>query len=233
MNAPLESRIATVLSDDKISSLDVADLLNENEMAIAMADNDATVAETTALDPLQSPDLHKARATVEDAKFRATRLRSLLPRLQTKYDKVSRNERHAKWASEYDRVKIKRDNAAEKLHQLYPQMAAKLVELLTDIEATDKEVIQINNAGTPFLTDGYPDDPRHRQLLSVELMARGLDHFGVYDLKIMTDLKMPNWTEPKKLAWPVPKPPVDWSGVVPKFPSKGADWASKREQGAA
>jgi hypothetical protein len=116
-NATLEHRIAEALSDNNISSLDVADLLNENEMAIAMADNDATVAEATALDPLQSPDLHKARATVEDAKFRATRLRTLLPRLG----------RHAKWASEYDRVKIKRDNAAKKIRELYPQMAAKLV----------------------------------------------------------------------------------------------------------
>jgi hypothetical protein len=92
---------------------------------------------------------------------------------------------------------------------------------------------QINNAGTPFLTDGYPYDDRHRQLKSVELVARGLDHFGVYDLKILQDLKLPSFSEPTKLAWPVPKPPVDWSGVVPKFPSKGADWASKQERGAA
>jgi len=76
---------------------------------------------------------------------------------------------------------------------------------------------QINNAGTPFLTDGYPYDDRHRQLKSVELVARGLDHFGTYDLKILTDLKLPSWTEPKKLSWPIPKPPVDWSGVVPAF----------------
>jgi len=91
---------------------------------------------------------------------------------------------------------------------------------------------QINNAGTPFLTDGFPDDPRHRQLLSVELTARGLDHFGVYDLKILQDLKLPSFREPTKLVWP-PHRPIDWSSVVPVFRHPGADWASKRERGAA
>jgi hypothetical protein len=229
----LEQRIAEALSDDKIGSHDIGHLLIETEQASIDADKAAITARELALDPIASPDAHKARAAIEDANFTSMRLRTVQPRLQTKYDKVSRAERHEKWASEYERVKAKRDAAAEKLRQLYTETEVKLVALLLDIEATDKEVIQINNAGTPFLTDGHLDDPRHRQLLSVELMARGLDHFGVYDLKIMTDLKMPNWTEPKKLAWPVPKPPVDWSGVVPKFPSKGADWASKREQGAA
>jgi hypothetical protein len=62
------------------------------------------------------------------------------------------------------------------------------------------------------------------QLKSVELTARGLDHFTTNDHEILKVLKMPSWTEPQKLAYPVPTPPFDWSGVVPKFPSKGADW---------
>jgi hypothetical protein len=232
-NLSLEHRIAEALTDKNISSLDVATLLAETKEASITADNDAKIIKAMALDPLEVPNPVKARSMVENAEFMCARLRTLIPRLQTKYDKVHRAERYAKWCSEYDRVKIKRDAAAEKLRRLYPEMAAQLVALLTDIEDVDCEVRLVETAQMPFLSDGYPYDAKHPPLKSVELTARGLDHWGNYDLKIMTDLQVPNWNEPKKLSFPVPRPAVDWSGVVPKFPSKGADWASKREQGAA
>jgi hypothetical protein len=219
----LEQRIAAALSDDNIDSYHIADLLAETEQASIDADKAAITARELALDPIASPDAHKARAAIEDANFTSMRLRTVQPRLQTKYDKVSRAERHEKWASEYERVKAKRDAAAEKLRQLYPEIEAKLVELLLDIEATDREVQLVENAKLPFLTDGFPDDPRHRQLKSVELTARGVDHFGSYDLKILKDLKLPSFSEPTKLAWP-PYRPVDWSSVVPVRPHPGADW---------
>jgi hypothetical protein len=233
MNAiTIEQRIAQALSDENISSLDVAALLAETEEASIEADRAAVEARELAFDPIASPDANRARAAVETANFVCARLRTLLPRLQTKYDKVARNEAHAKWASEYERVKNKRDAAAEKLRLLYPEVAAKLVELLLDIEVIDKEVTRINDAGTPFLTDGSPYDARYALLKSVELDARGLDHFGVHDLKILKDLALPSFTEPTKLAWP-PYRPVDWSSVVPVFRHPGADWASERERGAA
>ena len=60
-------------------------------------------------------------------------------------------------------------------------------------------------------------------MLETELTARGLDHFGVYDLKILQDLKLPSFNEPAKLVWP-PHRPIDWSSVVPVFRHPGADW---------
>jgi hypothetical protein len=224
MNLSLEQRIAAALSDEKITSHDVGHLLVETEQASVDADAAAVTARELALDPIASPDTHKARAAIEDAQFVCARLRTVLPRLQTKYDKTDRAERYGKWCSEQDRVKIKRDDAAEKLRQQYPEMVAKLVALLTDIEAVDREVQQINTAQSPFQMDGYGYDPKHHSLKSVELTARDRDHFSAYDLQIMKDLKMPSWTEKEKLAYPVPTPPIDWSIVTPKFPSKGADW---------
>jgi hypothetical protein len=58
---------------------------------------------------------------------------------------------------------------------------------------------------------------------SIELVARGLDHFGSYDHEILKNLKLPSFSEPEKLAWPVQKL-VDWSSVVPVRPHPGADW---------
>jgi hypothetical protein len=228
----LEEKIAAALSDDKISSLDVAALLAETEEASIEADRAAVTARDLALDPIASPDANRARASVETANFASMRLRTVLPRLQTKFDKVARAEAHAKWASEYERVKIKRDTAAAKLRALYPESVATLVELLLDIEVIDREVTRVNDAKLPFLTDGSPYDARYALLKSVELDARGLDHFGVHDHRILKDLQLPSFSEPTKLAWP-PYRPVDWSSVVPVFRHLGADWASERERGAA
>jgi hypothetical protein len=207
----------------RYSSLDVADLLAETEEASVEADAAAVIAREQSLDPIAMPDPNQARAAVETANFVCARLRTLLPRLETKYDKVARAEAHAKWATEYERVKIKRDAAAEKLRTKYPEAVATLVELLLDIEVIDREVTRVNDAKLPFLTDGSPYDARYAQLKSVELDARGLDHFGVHDLKILKDLALPSFTEPTKLAWPVQKLP-DWSSVVPVFRHPGADW---------
>jgi hypothetical protein len=69
----------------------------------------------------------------------------------------------------------------------------------------------------------------YAQLKSVELDARGLDDFGVYDLKIMQDLKLPSFSDPTKLAWPVQKLP-DWSSVVPVFRHPGAEWWKVKEE---
>jgi hypothetical protein len=96
----LEQRIAAALSDDDIDSYHIADLLAETEQASIDADKAAITARELALDPIASPDAHKARAAIEDANFTSMRLRTVQPRLQTKYDKVSRAERHEKWASE-------------------------------------------------------------------------------------------------------------------------------------
>jgi hypothetical protein len=227
----LEQRIAAALADNEITSYRIADLLAETEQASIDADAAAVAARELALDPIASPDANKARAAIEDSNFMCARLRTVLPRLQKKYDKVARAERYAKWCSEYDRVKIKRDAAAEKLRQLYPQMTAKLVELLLEIEDVDREVRQVDNAQMPFLTDEFHAyDERYVSLQSVELVARGIHHFGNYDLKILTDLKMPNFTEPAKMIWPVPQPPIDWSLVVPASRPRTANWAAEDAQ---
>ena len=225
MSATLEQHVAAALADNDIASSDLAALITETEAAVVAADEAAAKAHELALDPLLSPDANKARASVETAKFMCARLRNVLPRLQTKFIKAQRSEAHARWVIEYEQVKAKRDAAAEKLRVLYPEVAAKLVDLLLDIEVIDREVTRVNDAGLPFLTDGSPYDARYAQLKSVELDARGLDHFTVHDLKILQDLKLPSFSEATKLAWP-PQKLFDWSSVLPVFRHPGADWAA-------
>jgi hypothetical protein len=66
-------------------------------------------------------------------------------------------------------------------------------------------------------------------LRAVELEARGIEHFGLHDLQIMRDLKLPKFETCAQLAWP-PHRPVDWSSVAPVARHPGADWAAAQKE---
>ena len=70
----------------------------------------------------------------------------------------------------------------------------------------------VNNA-KPFDAEAANGDGR-RWLRSVEMEARGLERFGMYDLTIMKDLKPPSWAPTNQPAWP-PYRPLDLAMVTP------------------
>jgi hypothetical protein len=140
--------------------------------------------------------------------------------LQQHFEEVSSHEEYTRWVAGYEQTKVKRDAAAEELRTIYPEIVTKLTDLLLRIETIDREVERVRSA-KPF--DAKEANGDGRWLLETELTARGLDDFRVHDLKIMQDLKLPSFSDPTKLAWPVQKLP-DWSSVVPVRPHPGADW---------
>jgi hypothetical protein len=229
MNAPsLEQRIATVLAADDIKSSDLAALIVETEAAAAAADEVATKTREQALDPLISPDATKARAAMEAAAFTRDRLRTVLPRLQQRFSEVRAAEEYARWVVDYEQAEAKRDAAAEELKALYPEFVTKLVDLLLRIEEVDREVRRVTSA-KPF--DAKEANGDGRRLLETELAARGIKGFGLYDLQIIRDLKLPKFEPGGQLAWP-PHRPIDWSSAVPMARHPGADWAVEREERA-
>jgi hypothetical protein len=222
MSAILEQRIAAALADNDIASSDLAALITEVEVAVAAADEAAITAREQALDPIVMPDPAKARVAMEAAAFNRDRLRTVLPRLQQHFRKVCSREEYSHWVAQYEQTKAKRDAAAEELRTIYPEIVTKLTDLLLRIEVIDREVERVRSA-KPF--DAKEANGDGRWLLETELTARGLDHFGVHDLKILKDLALPSFTEAAKLVWP-PHRPIDWSSVVPVFRHPGADWAA-------
>jgi uncharacterized membrane protein YccC len=122
----LEQHIVKALTDDTITSRDLGSLLTKTETAITTATNDAKVAEATALDPLASPDANKARATLGDARFKAERLRSLLPRLQTRYEEIADKEKYANWIIRYEALLPQHDALAEEIKTAYAEAVAKI-----------------------------------------------------------------------------------------------------------
>jgi hypothetical protein len=194
----LEKRITAALSAKDIASADLATLIAETEAAIAEADATATAEREKALDPIASPDLADARAAMDDAQFASRRLKTLLPRLQRRFTKVSDQEAYDRWVSDYERVKAMRDAAAEELSRLYVPFVSQLASLLHRIETVDAEAQRVNDS-KPFHATAANGDGR--SLLPVELHARGIADLGRSE-SVLKDLHLPSWEADARPLWP-------------------------------
>jgi hypothetical protein len=92
-----------------------------------------------------SPDLKAARAAMEDAEFAATRLRTLLPRLQQRLLEVQAAASAARWDADFQKVATKRDAAAKKFTR-YPELVAELCDMFHEAAAVDKECSEVNGS---------------------------------------------------------------------------------------
>ena len=203
MSDNLERRLASALSDDSITSSMLTSLIGEAGIAIADADVTAEKERTKALDPALSPDLRKARAAMEDATFAANRLRTLQPRLQKRLQHVRYVEAHDRWLESYTAVKAKRDASAEELKALYPEVVAKLTDLLTRLRAIDAEVHRVNTS-KPVMA-GEPWDG-NMPLELTECEARGVTGFNSPDYSLDRGVRLPDFDKPGQNHWPPHQP---------------------------
>jgi hypothetical protein len=175
----LEQSIMSALSDDKLSAAALTDLIADTESAITEAEARAKAEAENAVDPMLSTDPRKARAASEDAAIMAGRLRTLLPRLQERARSVSFEAERREWQSKYDLLEHERNNLAHELKATYPKVTAQLVNLLNRIAINDNALSALHQS-RPSGSKG--------QLLGAELVAR--------------NLKLPDWIESNRLAWP-------------------------------
>jgi len=131
----LDQRIGTALASDTVKSADIAALVAEVEQALADAVKNAAKVREAALDPIESPDVRKAQASVEMAQFGIERLRAVLPRLEAKLAEAQSAESYARWQADFDRVEALRDAAAERFRETR-QLIERLAELFHDAGRT-------------------------------------------------------------------------------------------------
>jgi hypothetical protein len=218
-----EQRIASVLAGDAITSADLSDLIEEAADAAGVADATAEAERTRALDPAQPVDPATARASMEDAALVAQRMRIALPRLQARLDEITAQEYAATWSDDYAAVEAVRDTLAAEL-KTYAAIVATITDLLTRIEACDREAARINGSA--------PSGEPHR-LRAVELEARNLANFTRGVPSITDELRLPHWETPRGLAWPPPMP-VDPArfAPVPFNRRYSPDWWQVKEEEA-
>jgi hypothetical protein len=212
----IETKITAALSDDITSAL-----IAETEAAITQADADAEAERANALDPIASPDAAKAREALAAAEFARDRLRTVLPRLQQRLTEVAAGEYAAQWEPEFKQVEAQRDALAAEYAELYPKVAAQLIDLFGRIEAVDKEVSRINGSA-PY--------GERRRLAAVELVARGLESFSTSDPPIAKAVQLPDWGHSGRTAWPPPTTPLGVLVSMPILPHPGANWHAALEQ---
>src|SRR6516162_253429 len=111
----IEQKIASALSNDAITSADIAKLIAETEAAIIEADATAETERSKALDPLLSPDADHARSGMDAATFARDRLRTVLPRLQARHRETVAAEKYARWLPSYEAAKAKQEALADEL----------------------------------------------------------------------------------------------------------------------
>jgi hypothetical protein len=155
----------------------------------------AETARAKFLDPIETPDVNQARAAVEATQFAADPLRTLLPRLQERYQQTDAAEQLARWRVDYDKFKIRRDVLAAELREVYPATICALVNLFARIGEFDAELSALHQR-RPSGTKG------------LELEARGLEEYSRDQPSVARELKLPGWSASNKLVWPPRSTPV-------------------------
>jgi hypothetical protein len=216
MRGNLEARLVAALRGH-LSAGKLAALTDETEVAIRQAEASAQAERQRALDPLSSPDPRQARAAMEDAAFRSERLRSLLPRLQARYEQVAAAEERERWKAKYGTLKVRRDALSAELANVYPEVADKLADLFERIAVMDAEISSLHQARPASV-------PLH--LASVELDARGLTSFTTANPSIARDLRLPAFANGRSALWPPPEVPLAVLAVATSMPGahSGPDW---------
>jgi hypothetical protein len=192
-NEDLEQRAVTALGSDNVSLNELADLTREAETALATAYTAVEEARREGVDPVLSPDPVAARERVGAAEFSYARATALLSRLNERCRQVAAAERNAIWEADYGRVKDERDRLAVELAATYPQTVATLLDLLARVADCERECSRIASMA--------PAGER-RRLLGPELHAKGLTGFTRDMPSITRDLRLPDWKQPSRTAWP-------------------------------
>jgi hypothetical protein len=229
-NTSLKQRIVSALVGD-IASGDLAALISDTEAAIARAAATADEERAKAVDPVLSPDAATARETVQAAEFARDRLRTVLPRLQSRLREVQSDEELARWLPRQQAAEARRDELAAKLRDLYLPFVQAIVPLLLDIEDADQEIRLVNHEAP------YKAKSEGRLLESVEYAARGPSASKLRDLQIVKDLRLPNWEGNELPIWPPHRPfilgmPTFILSGDPRL-STGDWWQVKQEEAQA
>ncbi len=193
MSAKLEQRLVAALGDDNASADKLAALIGETEAAIISANNNAETAREAALDPTLTPDAATAHVATQTAILAGDRLRTLLARLNQRYQDARDAEYLAKWRVDAAALQVKRDALADELKKTYPVVTQQLADLLARIAINDQELWRLNQ--------GRPAGIK-LHLLGAELCARHLEGFNRDSPPIGRDLVLPDWVESNRALWP-------------------------------
>ena len=196
MTQDLDKRIGVALTTASVSA-DIAALIAEVEVALPTAVKAVERECIKAYDP--TVDAKKARQALADAEFVRDRLQAALAALQARLQELQAQEYSERWHREYAEVEAECHAVATKLREVYSTMVSQLIDLFTRQKACDAKVSRINGSA--------PAGVKLR-LREVELVARNLEGLTRDTPSITKELRLPDWKESDKLAWPPRQTPL-------------------------
>jgi len=169
------------------SSDDVSALVTEVEEAALACGKAADRARRQALDPALT-----ANAVAE------ARMQVAVLRLKDRLKEIKALEEDQRRRIIYDKAKAERDRLAAELKAIYPGIESQLGQLITKIEANDREIEFVNAHGLPTGAE---------RLRSAELVARGLESWRLNQAevsRITWELCLPAFEHDphRPYAWP-------------------------------
>ena len=182
----LEQRVAALLDAKNATSAQLGELIAEIYAALDQYE----LEHKNALDPNKAPDANKAWQGLGASAFMATRLRAQLPRVQAKYQAALTAEEYAQWLPRYQEVKDKEAALQKELAEVYPEVVRKLVDLFERIEQHGFAARAVN-ASKPAAAQGD-----------------GRDCDGALGADIAAALRLPDPSNPRFFAFPVPSTPI-------------------------
>jgi hypothetical protein len=228
MSTTLEQRVTAALTEDRCTAAELAELINETTTAITAADERAAAAKGKSLDLTADPEL--SLGTLRRAELERDRLTAALSQLQRLHQTRAKQEHYDRWAAEFDEIKPRHAAAVEQLRGVYEEFQPQLIAALVEAQRVDAEVQRLANAKPHHLPQANGDG---RNLSSVELTARGLGGVAPGH-SLMSDMKLPVFSEPNRLAWPPPPPnfAVEIARALPAalLHNPGANWYEEIEE---
>ena len=206
----LEQAVVAALGDAGTTSAQFYALASRVEAGIATSEQLAADTRAKAFDPEQSPSLEAARTALANAEFSVQRLRTLLPRLQLAAEKRRVAEEHANWVADYERLKVRVEAAADRFAE-YPELATRIVKLITENEACKFEISQLH---------GCSPAGEARRLRTPEQIARNVP---MDTPSILAELRLPDFSGHVIYPVPVQIDPAIFA-PAPYDPRFSAEW---------
>lgn len=195
MAKPLSERIASARSTDRITIKDLENLISDAELE---RDRLGSVVQQETAESIRFELTEEDRDEAATRADRAKRshaaisaaIEELAAKLEAKRDSDNQRAQEAKRAA----IRADRDALAERLRNEWPEIEAKIVELLSAVKSNDTQLAAVFGG----LTES-----------SSEAVARGLPgnfYNGVSHARRLTELKLPCFSG-SDLAWPQPEAP--------------------------
>lgn len=177
---------------------------------------------------LENTDYDKSDEAVRIAERTVERLTKAIYQLEFKVDKIDAINYANKWHERANEIADERDKLGNELRELYPEFVTKLANLFARIDE--------NAAAISALHGQAPRGEPLRLFEDAELVARGLESYSAAQPRLRDNLKLPNWSQPFEIFYPIPAPLNSFAVVMlnhmPAVDAKyafGADWAAAQK----